>query len=83
MDDPPGITRDRYCSPYVTLESAWAIYVELERFQGQRWQFMFWRGDPMPEGLKIDRPRIRDLRPGDTIVFGGWRRKVVKVEIFR
>ena len=23
------------------------------------------------------------LRPGDTVVFNGWRRKVLRVEIFR
>lgn len=83
MNDPPGITRDRYCSPNVTLETAWAIYVELEPFENHRWQFMFWRGDPLPAGLKIDKPRFRDLRPGDTVVFGEWKRTVTKVEIFR
>lgn len=81
--DPPGITRDRYCSPNVTLETAWAIFIELERFEGQRWEFMFWKGDPRPAGLLIEKPRIRDLRPGDTVVFNGWRRKVLRVEIFR
>ncbi len=81
--DPPGITRDRYCSPNVTLESAWAIFVELERFENHRWEFMFWRNDKKPPGLRIFKPSIRDLRPGDTIVFDGWRRKVVRVEIFR
>ncbi len=57
--------------------------MELKPFEDHRWQFMFWRGDPMPEGLKIEKPRVRDLRPGDTIVFGQWCRLVLKVEIFR
>ena len=81
--DPPGISRDRYCSPNVTLETAWAVFVELERFEDHRWEFMFWRGEKLPAGLEISHPRIRDLRPGDTVVFNGWRRKVVRVEIFR
>ena len=83
MDDPPGITRDRYCSPNVTLETAWAIFVELEPLAELRCAFMFWKGDPRPAELTIDKPRIRDLRPGDEIVMDGWRRLVVKVEIFR
>lgn len=83
MNDPPGITRDRYCSPSVTLETAWAIYVELEPLAELRCAFMLWKGDPRPAGLIIHKPRIRDLRPGDTIVLDRWTRKVVKVEIFR
>ncbi len=83
LQDPPGISRDRYCSPNVTLESAWAIFVELERFEDHRWEFMFWRGDKKSPELRIFKPRIRDLRPGDIVVFNGWRRTVVRVEIFR
>ncbi len=83
MNDPPGITRDHYCSPNVTLETAWAIYVELEPLAELRSAFMFWKGDPRPVGLVIDRPRIRDLRPGDAIVVDCWRRLVVRVEIYR
>jgi hypothetical protein len=37
-------------------------------------------GNPKFQG---DKPRIRDLRPGDQVVFQGLRRMVVKVEIFR
>ena len=83
MNDPPGISRDRYCSPNVTLETAWAIYVELEPLAELRCAFMFWKDDPRPVGLIIDKPRIRDLRPGDTIVLDGWTRVVGKLEIYR
>ncbi|MEO8270300.1 MAG: hypothetical protein ABI557_11315 [Aureliella sp.] len=83
MYDPPGVTRDRYCSPNVTLETAWAIYVELEPLAELRCAFMFWKGDRMQPGLTIDKPRIRDLRPGDTLVLDGWKRLVEKVEIYR
>ena len=83
MHDPPGITRDRYCSPNVTLETAWAIFVELEPFHDMRTAFMFWKADVLPPGLEIDKPRIRDLRPGDAVVFEVWRRTVVRVEIYR
>ncbi|HBE67109.1 MAG TPA: hypothetical protein DDW52_03070 [Planctomycetaceae bacterium] len=64
MDDVP---KDRYCSFRVTLETASAFYVELEPLEGLRTQFVFWRGDPLPESFRARKARIRDLRPGDRV----------------
>lgn len=78
-----NVPKDRYCSPHVDLESASAFYVELEPLAGMRTQFMFWRQDKPPDELQISKPRIRDLRPGDNLVFMGFRRVVRTVQIYR
>ena len=78
-----NVPKDRYCSPSVDLESASAFYVELEPMAGMRTQFMFWRQDKPPSELRIDKPRIRDLRPGDELVFMGFKRIVRAVKIYR
>lgn len=83
MDDPPGITRDQYCSPNVTLETAWAILIEVEPLEDLRCAFMVWRGDKQAPRIKSDKGRVRDLRPGDTVEVEGWLRKVARVEIYR
>lgn len=80
MEDVP---KDRYCSPYVSLETASAIYVEVEPLCDMRHQFMFWKNNRLPEGLVIFAARIRDLRPGDRIVFQGFERRVLLVQIYR
>jgi hypothetical protein len=77
------VSKDRYASSNVTLENCNAFYVHLEPLEGLRTQFMFWRGDRMPAGLKIFKRRMRDLRPGDQIVYNGMRRKVATVQIYR
>ncbi len=80
MDELP---KDRCCSPNVTAETAWAVFVELEPFENFRTAFMFWKGDRKAPQFKSRKARIRDLRPGDVVVFEGWRRKVAKIEIYR
>lgn len=77
------VPKHQHCSPNVTLESCHAFYVELEPLEGMRYQFMFWRNDKRPRDLTIYRPRIRDLRPGDVVVYEKFRRTVKLVEIFR
>ncbi len=80
MDELP---KDRYCSFRVTLETASALYVELEPLAGMRTQFMFWWCDPVPDGFLAGKPRIRDLRPGDIVEFQGFKRVVIHVSIYR
>ncbi len=80
MDDVP---KDRYCSSRVDLETASAFYVELEPLVGMRTQFMFWRQDKPPVGLRIFASRIRDLRPGDKVVYQGFERVVSSVQVYR
>ena len=47
MDDlPAGVTRDRYCSPNINLEKCEALYIELERLEDLRFQFMYWPSAP-------------------------------------
>lgn len=79
------VPKHQHCSPNVTLENCHAFYVELEPLEGMRYQFMFWRGAKLSEaaGLTIYKPRIRDLRPGDVVVFEKFRRTVKLVEIYR
>ena len=76
------VPKERYAGP-VTIETCHAFYVELEPLEGLRTQFMFWRHDRRPKRLTIFKPRIRDLRPGDMIIFEGIRRRVRYVQIFR
>ena len=83
MDDPPGITRDRYCSPSVTIETCYALFIVLEPLEDLRTTFMFWRNTQPTPPFKGAKPRLRDLRPGDQVVVEGWRRKIAKVEIYR
>ena len=84
MDDlPDGVTRDRYCSPLVNLENCHALYVELERFEDKRFQFMYWRRIDSSPQLQTNKKRMRDLRPGDIVVFEGWKRVVRLVQVFR
>ena len=82
-DLPDGVTRDRYCSPAVDLESCHALYIELEQLEDLRFQFMYWRGLNTSPPLQTDKARLRDLRPGDVVVFEGWRRVVRVVRVFR
>ncbi len=85
MDDllPAGVLRDRYCSPFVGLENCSALYIELEPLDDQRCQFMYWRGLKSAPPLECSKPRLRDLRPGDRVVFDGWKRKVRLVLVYR
>lgn len=78
-----NVPEHQHCSPIVTLESCYAFYVELEPLEGMRYQFMFWRDDKRPRELTIFKPRNRDLRPGDVVVFGKLKRTVKLVEILR
>lgn len=77
------VPRDQHCSSNVTIETCWAFCVYLEPLEGLRTAFMFWRGDKPLKGFNHDKPRVRDLRPGDAVVFEGFRRKVKRVEIYR
>lgn len=82
MDDlPDGVTKDRYCSPRVNLENCSALYIELERFEELRFQFMYWRGLDTSPPLQMTKKRLRDQRPGDVVA--GWRRAVRVVTIYR
>ena len=78
-----GVPKDRYSGPNATIENCYAFYVELEPLEGIRYQFMFWRGEKMPSGLTIFKQRIRDVRPGDVVIFEKFRRTVARVQIFR
>ena len=80
---PDGVTRDRYCSPLVDLESCYALYIELEPLEDLRFQFMYWRGIDSSPKLETTKARMRDLRPGDVVTFEGWRRVVKIVQIYR
>lgn len=82
--DPPGITRDRYCRPNVTLENCAALFIQLEPLKDLRCDFMFWRGAKWDAAFRSSKVRrLRDLRPGDLVEYGGFRRLVKQVEIFR
>lgn len=83
QDLPPGVTQDRYCSSNINLENCAALYIELERYEEFRFQFMYWRGLNSAPKLKSDKPRMRDLRPGDVVQFDGWRRVVKIVQVYR
>jgi hypothetical protein len=81
MENSDEIPKDRYCRSNVTIDNCSAFYVELEPLEDMRFQFMFWNCDKPPKGFSHDKARTRDLRPGDTVVFEGFRRKVKSVQI--
>ena len=78
------ITRDRYCRPNVTLANCSAILLRLEPPRNASvCTLIVWH-----DKLKWTRPldpqkRIRDLRPGDEILFHGKRKRVMALEIYR
>ncbi len=80
---PDGVTRDRYCSERVDLENCHALYIELEKLEDLRFQFMYWRGLNTSPPLTSDKKRLRDLRPGDVVFFEGRLRAVRVIQIFR
>ena len=74
---PDGVTRDRFCSPSVSLESCHAILITVKSLEDVRCEYMFWRDDAKRIACRCqNRQRIRDLRPGDKIVVDGWLRQV-------
>ena len=80
--DSTEIARERYCSP-VTLENCSALLIEFETPPPEILQCIFWRDRAPFRGLKTDRARLRDLRPGDVVEFLGTRRKIIQVQVFR
>ncbi|MFN3192698.1 MAG: hypothetical protein ACE361_19455 [Aureliella sp.] len=81
---PEGVSRDRYCSPRVSLETCEALLIELEPLSDLRFEYMFWRGLCTSPPMKSEtKPRLRDLRPGDEVVVEGFRRIVRVVKVFR
>lgn len=81
MDD--AIPRDRYCAANISLESCSALFVELEPDGEERTQFMFWRHRAPFREFCFAGNRIRDLKPGDSVVHRGKQRRVRVVKIFR
>lgn len=66
--DPPGITRDRYCRPNVTIEDCAALFIQLEPLEDLRCDFKFWRGRTSDVSFRSSTvKRLRDLRPGDVV----------------
>ena len=81
---PAGVIRDRYCSPKVTVESCYALLIELEPADGARTHYMYWRGDRETPGMKSEtKGSIRELRPGDTVFVEGRKRTVKIVQVYR
>ena len=83
-DLPSGVLRDRYCSPYVTLENCTAVTIELDEVGQLQTTYRFWRTDQKRIRVRCrSRRRIRDLRKGDVISVEGKRRTVRSITIFR
>ena len=81
---PAGVTRDRYCSPKVTLEACYALLIELEPADAARTHYMYWRGDKETPGMKSQtKAGLRELRPGESVFVEGKKRTVKVVQVYR
>lgn len=79
MDDQVSLCPQ--CNPGQTLETAHALHFQFAPPQPWR-SVIVWRDRP-----KLVRPvehkRLRDLRPGDEVIFQGQRETIYAVEVYR
>ncbi len=84
VDLPPGVTRSRDICQEVNLDNCHAIQFYLEpEGDAAASSLIVWR-----DGPKHTRPldmskRLRDLRPGDALLFKGRTLTIREVEIYR
>ena len=81
---PPGVTRSQDITADITLDNCHAIQLYFEpQGDASASSLIIWR-----DGPKYTRPldkskRLRDLRPGDAVVFKGRTLIIFEVEIYR
>lgn len=79
-----GITRDRYASPTVTIETCHAIRFYFQPGpDGSERVAIVWRDSPSRVRPVESGKRLRDLRPGDRVLFNGNEETLIAVEIYR
>jgi len=69
------------CTPTQTLENAYALQFQLAPPEPWR-SLIVWRDGPKPF-KPVEKRRLRDLRPGDTVIYQGRRETICAVEIYR
>ncbi len=81
---PPGVTRSRDISQDVNLDNCHAIqfYIEPEG-DGAASSLIVWRDGPKHTRPLDKSKRLRDLRPGDPLLFKGRTLTIREVEIYR
>ena len=80
---PEGVTRSQHAISSLTLDTCHTLKFALQTEPPSSRELIVWR-----DGPKYTRPdergkRIRDLRPGDVVIFQGKREVIVGLEIYR
>ncbi len=81
---PPGVTRSRDIFQDVTFDNCHAIQFYLEpEGDAVASSFIVWRDGPKHTRPLDKSKRLRDLRPGDALLFKGRTLTIREVEIYR
>ncbi len=84
MNLPDGVTRSPEIGRHVTLENCHALQFRLQSRGGEASRsIIVWRDRPKHVRPVDPRKRLRDMRPGDRVVFIGKEETVVAVEVYR
>ncbi len=82
--DLEGVERERYCNPHTTLENCHALQLYFKPYLLQlRRSVIVWRGRTKHTRLAEPSVRLRDLRPGDYVIYCGQQERLTRVEIYR
>ena len=81
---PDGVTRSKDIANDVTLDNCHAIQLHFDP-QGDATasSLIVWRDGPKHTRPLDENKRLRDLRPGDAVVFKGRTLTICQVEIYR
>ena len=84
VDLPPGVTRSRDICREVNLDNCHAIQFYLEpEGDAAASTLIVWRDGPKHTRPLDKSKRLRDLRPGDALLFKGRTLTIREVEIYR
>ena len=84
VDLPPGVTRSRDICQEVNLDNCHAIQFYLEpEGDAAASSLIVWRDGPKHTRPLDKSKRLRDLRPGDALLFKGRTLTIREVEIYR